>query len=143
MLSPISSRRRLTAWFRLLAIWLLVLMPLASQLAKAAAAHRPAAPICAATQHADRHELPRDALSAFGYCDLLASQPMHRRPPRSPMPCCTRWSAAPCCRHQPCRPASSPRWRRRRVRHPRWPDSVVPFDRARLCARRRGLPGRI
>nr|WP_240154831.1 hypothetical protein [Burkholderia sp. Cy-647] len=48
-------------------------MPLASQLAEAAAAHRPDAPICAAAQHVDRHELPRDALSACGYCDLLAS----------------------------------------------------------------------
>ncbi|WP_186275438.1 DUF2946 family protein [Burkholderia gladioli] len=73
MLSPISSRRRLTAWLGLLAIWLLVLMPLASQLSEAAAAHRPDAPICAAAQHVDRHELPRDALSACGYCDLLAS----------------------------------------------------------------------
>ncbi|WP_414448037.1 DUF2946 family protein [Burkholderia sp. 22PA0099] len=72
---PSSSpfRRRLTAWLGLLAVWLLVLMPLASQLEEAAAAQRPDAPICAAAQHPGQPGQPHDALSACGYCTLAAS----------------------------------------------------------------------
>ncbi len=74
MSSLTRSRRRLTAWLGLVAVWLLVLMPLASQLAEAAAAHRPDAPICTSTQPAGGHGGPRhDALSACGYCTLAAS----------------------------------------------------------------------
>ncbi|ACR31848.1 DUF2946 family protein [Burkholderia glumae] len=79
---PTDSRRRLTAWLGLLAVWLLVLMPLASQLAEAAAARRPDAAICTAA-HSARHAPAGTALSACGYCDLLAA---HSYAPPTPAP---------------------------------------------------------
>ncbi|WP_070106024.1 DUF2946 family protein [Burkholderia plantarii] len=80
---PTDSRRRLTAWLGLLAIWLLVLMPLASQMAEAAVARQPDATICTAAQHPGHRAPAGNALSACGYCDLLAA---HSYAPPAPAP---------------------------------------------------------
>ncbi|MDA0576285.1 DUF2946 domain-containing protein, partial [Burkholderia gladioli] len=71
-------RIRVTAWLGLLAMWLIVLVPLASQLVTAERASDPVAVAATAlcgtsTLQADT-AYPRhgDPLAACGYCDLLA-----------------------------------------------------------------------
>ncbi|MEQ0777817.1 DUF2946 domain-containing protein [Paraburkholderia tropica] len=68
-------RNRTTAWLGLIAMWLIVLAPLVSQLLMAERAHQPIAALCSVTQHADTssHHTLDDALSACAYCDLLAT----------------------------------------------------------------------
>lgn len=73
------SRNHLTAWLGLVAMWLIVLAPIVSQLVMSAREHNPdAAPICAVTapmaenmSHNGLHA-QGDMLAACGYCDLLA-----------------------------------------------------------------------
>lgn len=75
----IRSRTHLTAWLGLLAMWLIVLAPIVSQLVVSAHEHDPdAAPICAASTPVSSSVAPGgmhdhgDMLAACGYCDLLA-----------------------------------------------------------------------
>lgn len=66
---------RTTAWLGLMAMWLVVCVPLISQLVIAARADAPIAPLCSAVAPADaaHHGGSTDPLSACGYCDLLAT----------------------------------------------------------------------
>jgi hypothetical protein len=67
------THRRLTAWLGMIAIWLIVLAPVVSQLVVAAG--EPAAALCTVsapstdTQHAHHGS----GMVACGYCDLLAT----------------------------------------------------------------------
>ncbi|WP_322012114.1 DUF2946 domain-containing protein [Paraburkholderia sp. J12] len=75
-----TSRKRalLTAWLGLVAMWLIVLAPLASQLVEAHRAHEPDAmfALCSASQPdtAATHLSHDDAFGACGYCHLLQHQ---------------------------------------------------------------------
>ncbi|MBB2984551.1 hypothetical protein FHX57_006354 [Paraburkholderia tropica] len=66
---------RTTAWLGLIAMWLVVLAPLVSQLVMAERAHQPVAALCSAAEPVDStlHHTLDSALSACGYCDLLAT----------------------------------------------------------------------
>jgi hypothetical protein len=69
------SRKLLTAWLGLVAMWLIVLAPIVSQLV--VAAHRDDtafAALCSAVQPQtdSAHATHADPLAACGYCDLLA-----------------------------------------------------------------------
>ncbi|WP_322058087.1 DUF2946 domain-containing protein [Paraburkholderia sp. J63] len=63
----------LTAWLGLVAMWLIVLAPLVSQLVAAHHAHEPDATLCSAMQPASTapHLSHDDAFGACGYCHLL------------------------------------------------------------------------
>jgi hypothetical protein len=63
----------LTAWLGLVAMWLIVLAPLVSQLVAAQHAHEPDATLCSALQPAQSapHLSHDDAFGACGYCHLL------------------------------------------------------------------------
>lgn len=63
----------LTAWLGLVAMWLIVLAPLVSQLVAAQHAHEPDAPLCSALQspQSTPHLSHDDAFGACGYCHLL------------------------------------------------------------------------
>ncbi|WP_321782437.1 DUF2946 domain-containing protein [Paraburkholderia sp. J94] len=62
----------LTAWLGLVAMWLIVLAPLVSQLVAAHQAHQPDAALCSAMQPATAPHLSHDdAFGACGYCNLL------------------------------------------------------------------------
>jgi hypothetical protein len=72
--------RKLTAWLGIVAIWLTVLLPLASQLQ--ASALRLDAPLCSADSDSGGHSHSRHDgasrglhLDACGYCSLLAHSP--------------------------------------------------------------------
>ncbi|HEY4296187.1 MAG TPA: DUF2946 domain-containing protein [Paraburkholderia sp.] len=75
----LSTRRRLTASLGLIAMWLVVLVPLVSQLIVAARVSDPiTAPLCSVVPPApgSAHNLQHtDLLTACGYCDLLANHP--------------------------------------------------------------------
>ncbi|PVX85608.1 DUF2946 domain-containing protein [Paraburkholderia unamae] len=73
-MSP-SARTRTTAWLGLIAMWLIVLVPLISQLVLAERAHQPVAPLCSDTQTAgiQAHHALDSELSGCGYCDLLTT----------------------------------------------------------------------
>ncbi|WP_246797201.1 DUF2946 domain-containing protein [Burkholderia perseverans] len=72
------SRNHLTAWLGLVAMWLVVLAPLVSQLVVSSHLHNlDDAPICSVvpmpgdmSQHSTHSQ--SDMLAACGYCDLLA-----------------------------------------------------------------------
>ncbi|MGN6652036.1 DUF2946 domain-containing protein [Trinickia sp.] len=71
----LRSRKHLTAWLGLVAMWLIVLAPIVSQLVVAAHRADPsAAPLCSAVEPTagSAHATPADPLAACGYCDLLA-----------------------------------------------------------------------
>lgn len=80
------ARTRLTAWLGLIAMWIIVLAPIVSQLVVAAHAQDPVAALCSVAQppageaHYGRQG---DPLAACGYCDLLADHPAI---PAVPMP---------------------------------------------------------
>lgn len=66
----------MTAWLGLIAMWLVVCVPLVSQLVVASRAHEPVAPLCSAVASTDTAHQDASAanpLSACGYCDLLAT----------------------------------------------------------------------
>jgi hypothetical protein len=69
------SRNHLTAWLGLVAMWLIVLAPLVSQLIVASHRDEPNAVVCSATQPAadSVHTTHSDSLAACGYCDLIAT----------------------------------------------------------------------
>jgi hypothetical protein len=70
---PRSNRTFLTAWLGLIAMWLIVLAPLVSQLVMAARANEPDAALCSVTQaETMQHHGAGASLDACGYCDLLA-----------------------------------------------------------------------
>jgi hypothetical protein len=70
------SRKHLTAWLGLIAMWLIVLAPIVSQLVIAAHRNDPTtAPLCSAIEpvvNDSAHVTHADPLAACGYCDLLA-----------------------------------------------------------------------
>jgi hypothetical protein len=73
---PIHARKHLTAWLGLVAMWLVVLAPLVSQLVVADLRSDPAEGVlCSAGQPASGPTLQdhADRLAACGYCDLLSS----------------------------------------------------------------------
>ncbi|NIE66292.1 DUF2946 domain-containing protein [Burkholderia sp. Ax-1719] len=81
-----TARRRLSVWLALLAMWLVVVVPVASQLMSAAHAATPdtASILCSATaaqEPASSSHLHTDRLAACGYCSLLAHQPAMPAPP--------------------------------------------------------------
>lgn len=82
------TRKHLTAWLGLFAMWLIVLAPVVSQLVVAARLDDPAtAALCSATQPATAtdggYHAHGDSLAACGYCDLLAG---HMAIPTLPPP---------------------------------------------------------
>lgn len=69
------SRKQLTAWLGIVAMWLIVFAPLASQLVASAHPADPVASVvCSAMQpsHGVADTLHASPLAACGYCDLLA-----------------------------------------------------------------------
>lgn len=77
-MNPLRRHARMTAWLGLIAMWLVVCVPLVSQLAMASRAHEPLAPLCSVSTQADvsHHDAsagPLSGLSACSYCDLLAT----------------------------------------------------------------------
>ncbi|CAB3749030.1 DUF2946 domain-containing protein [Paraburkholderia humisilvae] len=68
------ARKRLTAWLGIIAMCLVMLVPLVSQLIVSAYADAPGAVLCSALQPdgGDTHRMNGDPLAACGYCDLLA-----------------------------------------------------------------------
>ncbi|WP_322034004.1 DUF2946 domain-containing protein [Paraburkholderia sp. J76] len=82
----LRPRKHLTAWLGLIAMWLVVLAPLVSQLVAAAHRDDTAAVLCSATSPAtDSGQMAHgDSLSACGYCDLLANQPAVPSLPAAP-----------------------------------------------------------
>jgi hypothetical protein len=84
----LQSRKHLTAWLGLIAMWLIVLVPIVSQLVVAARADDSAVALCSAL-HApsDTARVSHgDPLAACGYCDLLADHVAMPTLPPSPMP---------------------------------------------------------
>jgi hypothetical protein len=83
----------LTAWLGLVAMWLIVLAPLVSQLVQAHRAHDPdtLVTLCSAVQDpaAASHRLHDDAFGACGYCQLLQHQ-VAMTPIAPPEPAATR-----------------------------------------------------
>ncbi|WP_103704311.1 DUF2946 family protein [Paraburkholderia eburnea] len=80
------ARRRFSLWLALLAMWLVVVVPVASQLMVAARAATPdtASILCSVTAAhapASASHLHTDRLAACGYCTLLAHQPAMAAPP--------------------------------------------------------------
>lgn len=68
------AHRRLTAWLGMLAIWLIVLAPVVSQLVVAAENREPIAALCSATTPSTQTQQSHGAgMIACGYCDLLAN----------------------------------------------------------------------
>ncbi|AMV48239.1 DUF2946 domain-containing protein [Paraburkholderia caribensis] len=69
-----SKRKRGTALLGLIVMWLIVLMPLVSQLVVAHRALQPATVLCSASMGSDI-EQPQQTVTfdACGYCDLLAT----------------------------------------------------------------------
>jgi hypothetical protein len=67
------AHRRLTAWFGMIAIWLIVLVPVVSQLIVAARNNEPVAATCTVTTpSAETRSAHDNGMAACGYCDLLA-----------------------------------------------------------------------
>lgn len=82
------SRTHLTAWLGLIAMWLIVLAPIVSQLVVASHRDDPtAAALCTAIQPASEtaHAAHADPLAACGYCDLLADHIVVPTVPPAPL----------------------------------------------------------
>lgn len=81
------SRKHLTAWLGVVAMWLVVLAPIMSQRVLAAQRDDRAAVLCSAAQPSNGagHLVQHDSLAACGYCDLLADQPALPGLPPSPL----------------------------------------------------------
>jgi Protein of unknown function (DUF2946) len=69
----LHHRKHLTAWLGLIAMCLIVLVPVVSQLVVSARAEEPVAAICSATQPDGGSHHAGGPLAACGYCDLLAT----------------------------------------------------------------------
>jgi Protein of unknown function (DUF2946) len=70
----LHAHRRLTAWLGMIAIWLIVLAPVVSQLIVATRNAEPVAAMCTATTpSAETQPVHGNGMVACGYCDLLAS----------------------------------------------------------------------
>jgi len=75
MITSIGARKHLTAWLGLIAMWLIVLAPVVSQLVVAARSDDLATTVLCSAMHptADSgHHTDGEPLAACGYCDLLA-----------------------------------------------------------------------
>ena len=83
----LPSRKHLTAWLGLIAMWLIVLAPVLSQLVVAARAGAPAVTLCSAPHASSStvHASHGDPLTACSYCDLLADHVAMPTLPPSPM----------------------------------------------------------
>jgi hypothetical protein len=69
----LRNRTLLTAWLGLIAMWLIVLAPVVSQLVVKAEKFDPAAVLCSVhPSSADTHNADDSGMRACGYCDLLA-----------------------------------------------------------------------
>jgi Protein of unknown function (DUF2946) len=69
-----GPRNHLTAWLGIIAMWLIVLAPVVSQLVVAARYGEPVAALCTATaSSADTQHAHGSGMIACGYCDLLAT----------------------------------------------------------------------
>jgi hypothetical protein len=74
MFTSAASRKRLSAWLALCAMWLAVCMPAASQMVASLQAREPVAELCSGlgvTAHQHEHEHAAGTLARCGYCDLL------------------------------------------------------------------------
>jgi len=67
------SRRHLYAWLGILAVCLIVLVPVMSQLLVSVRNHEPIAALCTTVQVDTGVHHTDDPLAACGYCDLLAT----------------------------------------------------------------------
>jgi hypothetical protein len=75
-LQPLQRYARVTAWLGLVAMWLVVCVPLVSQLVVASREQEPVAALCSVATPSDtssHHDAAPGSLSACGYCDLLAT----------------------------------------------------------------------
>lgn len=75
-----AARQRLTAWFALLAMWLVVCLPPVSQVLASRQAREPVAELCSGSTasvgqqgQAGHHAT---TLAKCGYCDLLGTHPL-------------------------------------------------------------------
>ncbi|MCO4876621.1 DUF2946 domain-containing protein [Paraburkholderia caribensis] len=69
------ARKHRAAWLGLIAMWLIVFVPLVSQLVALAEASEPFAVNCSAIgEESPSHHATNESLSACGYCDLIAQQ---------------------------------------------------------------------
>jgi hypothetical protein len=86
------KRKRLTAWLGLIAMWLVVLAPVVSQLVAFERAEQPTAALCSAVQpggtsdHGHSADPLGASLGACGYCDLLATHAALPSMPVTAMP---------------------------------------------------------
>jgi hypothetical protein len=85
----LRARKYTVAWLGLVAMLLVVLTPLVSQLIAAARADEPTGVMCSAVKSegsASAHDVSPDSLSACGYCDLFAHHvPAANLPPPEPV----------------------------------------------------------
>jgi len=83
----LPSRKHLTAWLGLVAMWLIVLAPVLSQFVVAARAGDPAVTLCSAPHASSStvHASHGDPLAACGYCNLLADHVAMPTLPPAPM----------------------------------------------------------
>ena len=70
----LRAHKHSVAWFGLIAMWLVVVAPLVSQLLVASRAHEPGSAICSAvgSDAPAAHHASADKLAACGYCDLVS-----------------------------------------------------------------------
>ncbi len=72
MSSSAATRKRLSTWLALLAMWLVVVMPDVSQIVASLHAREPVAELCSggtASDHSASH--PQGSIAQCAYCDLL------------------------------------------------------------------------
>ncbi|RDK02913.1 DUF2946 domain-containing protein [Paraburkholderia lacunae] len=85
----LRARKHTVAWLGLVAMWLVVLAPLVSQLIAAAQADGPFSAVCSAVRSegsAPAHDVSSDQWSACGYCDFFAHHvPAANVPPPEPV----------------------------------------------------------
>ncbi|MDR5818762.1 DUF2946 domain-containing protein [Caballeronia sp. LZ033] len=83
----IHAHRRLSAWLGIIAMCLITLVPLVSQMVQAHQAQQPAAVLCSSDHQSHQARQSEDMLSACAYCDLLTTHAaMPSVPPRVDMP---------------------------------------------------------
>ncbi|MFC4705955.1 DUF2946 domain-containing protein [Paraburkholderia caffeinitolerans] len=80
MHSSAAARQRLTAWFALLAMWLVVCLPPVSQVLASRQAREPVAELCSGStasagqlEQAGHHAT---TIAKCGYCNLLGTHPL-------------------------------------------------------------------
>lgn len=94
----LRTRNHTVAWLGMIAMLLVVFAPLVSQLLASARADTPVGIICSAAageQPGTKHSASPDALSACGYCNLLAHHVPAPAIASSPLPSHVVLAAAP------------------------------------------------